>query len=591
MGRTLRSKLIITFISITLFSITFFGLLLFNLVQNYLVKQLQFNLTEQVTVTRHVLESNWDKGIERLSTSLKMDKQNYTRLTIIDASGKVLVDSNADPKLMPNHKNRPEFMSALHGQIGKSIHFSKTIKRKMLYIAQPIKQNGQIVGAVRLSLPLDILNHSLLNVLSFLLGAVFLTLLISVFLALYLAKNISTPILKMVDMAQSISLGNYEAKVKIKDSSDEINILGKTLNIMSSKLKDGLEEIQEERNKFETILYKLQDSIIVLDQGRKIQFINPSTEKSFHVSLSDIKGKSYLGLFRHREVAETVEKVFAIGEDAKVSLEFSGLQKHYLDVFITLTGKDVQQMMIILIRDMTKIHQLEQVRKEFVANVSHELKTPLTSILGFTETLLEEKVDDIKIRNRFLQIIQDEAHRLLRLVNDLLSLSKLEGNNPVDFLQQELGDIAERINLVLKRFTTQADNASIQLSFENFCPNLPPIYYDIDGLEQILINLIDNAIKYTKKGGSVRVTLEDQGENIKISVIDTGLGIPDEDLGRIFERFYRVDKARSRQLGGTGLGLSIVKHLVEAHKGQLSVESEVGQGTNFSFTLPKNKII
>lgn len=587
MGKTLRSKLVIAFISITLFSIVFFGLLLFNTVQNYLVKQLEFNLIEQVAVTKHVLESHWNKGIERLSNSLRMDKQHYTRLTIIDSNGRVLVDSSANPKLMPNHKGRAEFIAALQGKTGKSIHFSHTIKRKMLYIAQPIKQNQQIVGAVRLSIPLDILNHSLLNVLSFLLGALFLTLLINVFLALYLARNISTPILEMVNMAQSISLGNYGTKVKIKNSSDEINTLGKTLNIMSGKLEEGLEKVQQEKDKLKTILYKLQDSIIVLDRDRKIQFINPATEKSFHVSLEDIKGKSYLGLFRHREVTEIVEKVFTTNEDEKLFLEFSGLQKQHLDIFITLAGKDSQQMMIILIRDMTKIRQLEQVRKEFVANVSHELKTPLTSILGFTETLLEENVDDMRTRNRFLQIIQDEAHRLLRLVNDLLSLSKLEGNKPTDFLHKEWIALAENIRLVLKRFLTQANAKSINLTFKNLCPHLPLVYYDRDGLEQILINLIDNAIKYTKEQGSVKVTLEEIGEQIKISVLDTGLGIPQEDLERIFERFYRVDKARSRQLGGTGLGLSIVKHLVEAQGGHVFVESQVGKGTNFSFTIPK----
>lgn len=587
MGKNLRSKLVIAFISINLFSILFLGLLFFNVMQKYLVMQLEYNLNEEVIVTRQLLETNWHKGIQNLSSNIKFKNHKYSRLTIIDAQGKVLIDSISNPKDMANHKSSPEFVAALQGKTGRNISFSPVMKRRMLYIAQPIEQNNQIVGALRLALPLDILNRSLLDVFSLLFGAVSLTLLVIVFLALYLAHHISTPILEMVELAQSISSGNYGARVKTKDASDEINLLGKTLNIMSGKLKDGLEEIQQERDKLETILYKHQDSIIVLDPKRTVQFINPAAENTFKVSLEEIKNKSYLGLFRHRELTQTVEKVFITGEDAKISLDVSALQKQFYEVFITLTGKENQQMMIILIRDMTKIHQLEQIRKEFVANVSHELKTPLTSILGFTETLLEENVDDIRTRNRFLHIIQDEAHRLLRLVNDLLSLSKIEGSKPEKFLRKELDNIIETVSLVTKKFATQAEAKSIELKFINFSPDLEPFYYDPDGLEQILINLIDNAIKYTKNRGKVEVALEDKINHVKIAVTDTGLGIPVDDLNRIFERFYRVDKARSRQMGGTGLGLSIVKHLVEAHGGSVSVDSEVGVGTTFSFTIPK----
>lgn len=587
MGKSLRSKLIITFISITLFAILLLGMLVFNVLQNYLVRQLEFNLTEQVSITRRLLESNWAKRIEDLSSNLKVEKQVYTRLTIINSQGKVLLDSQANPVSMPNHKNRPEFVTALKGQTGKSVHYSNTLNRKMLYIAQPIVQEKQIIGAVRLALPLDILNHSLEDVFYFLLGAVLLTLLIIIFPVLYLARHLSGPILEMTIMAESISNGNYGAQVNIKNKPDEINTLGKTLNLMSSKLKDNVEEIKLEKIKLETILYKLQDSIIVLDQEKKIQFINPSAEKSFHVSLEEVKDKSYLALFRYPEVSQMIDQVSNTEEDAKFSLDVTSPYRLNLEVLITLTGKENQQLMIVFIRDMTKIHQLEQMRKEFVANVSHELKTPLTSIIGFTETLLDENVDDFKTRNRFLQIIKDEADRLLRLVNDLLSLSKIEGNRTEKFLRKEPGNLAESINGVLKNFIHQAAIVGINLSFRNFAPNLPPIPYDPDAIEQIIINLVDNAIKYTKDGGIVQVILEDEEDHVTISVVDSGIGIPLEDLNRIFERFYRVDKARSREQGGTGLGLSIVKHLVESHGGKLSVESKVGEGSTFSFILPK----
>jgi len=586
MVKSLRSKLVTTFILITLFSILFLGALLFNVLQTYLVKQLEFNLTEQVSVTRKLLETNWPRGVQNLAANLKMEKQVYTRLTIVDAQGKVLVDSQALPEFMPNHKNRPEFSAALQGKLGKSSHYSNTVHRRMLYIAQPIVQHQQIVGAVRLALPLDMLNRSLQDVLSLLLGAVLLTLLISIFPALYLARHISTPVLDMTLIADSIASGNYGAQVRVK-TKDEISILGRTFNLMSTKLKDSLEEIKQEKSKLETILYKLQDSIIVLDQMKNIQFINPLTERNFHVSLEEVKGKSYLGLFRHREVTQLVDHVFATGEDARLSLEVPSPHRQHLEVFITLAGKDSQQLMIIFIRDMTKIHQLEQMRKEFVANVSHELKTPLTSIIGFTETLLEENVDDIEIRKKFLRIIKDDADRLLRLVNDILSLSRIESSKPEKYLQKEPGNLTEHINRVLKSFTKQADMAGIHLNFYDLAPNLPLVHYNPDALEQILINLIDNSIKYTKDEGIVEVTLEDKTDKVLISVADNGIGIPHEDLNRIFERFYRVDKARSREQGGTGLGLSIVKHLVESHGGNVSVESHLGKGSIFSFTLPK----
>jgi len=587
MWNNLRSKLIAAFISINLFSILFLGFLLFHVIQSYLVKQLEFNLKEQITVTSNLLENNWDKGIKKLAHSLDNKHESYTRMTIINTKGDVLLDTYSNPHQMPNHKSRPEFITALQGKTGKAIHFSSTLKRKMLYIAQPIRQNGEIVGAVRLALPLDILHQSLLDVFSFLLGAICLTLLINIILALYLANHISTPILKMISMAHSISLGNYGAKVKTKNTSDEINLLGQTLNIMSCKLKEGVDEIQQEKEKLATTLCKLQDSIIVLDQARRVQFINPAAESAFAIALNAIKDKSYLGLFRYREVTTTVEKVFTTGEDARLSLEINDIPKKFYEIFLTLTGKENQQMMIILIRDMTKINQLEQVRKEFVANVSHELKTPLTSILGFTETLLEESVDDIRTRNRFLQIIQDEAHRLLRLVNDLLSLSKIEGSKPQKSLHKETGNIIDNITVIMRKFLSQAQNKAINLYFNNKSSNLQYLNFDPDALEQILINLIDNAIKYSKEGSTVEVCIQEREKEVEISITDTGLGIPKEDLSRIFERFYRVDKARSRQMGGTGLGLSIVKHLVEAHGGKVWVESQVGIGSTFSFTLPK----
>lgn len=587
MVKSLRGKLVLTFISITLFSILFLGALVFNVLQTYLVKQLEFNLTEQVSLTRNLLETNWPKGVESLAANLKMQKQVYTRLTVIDAQGKVLIDSQAPAETMPNHKDRPEFASALQGKLGKSSHYSKTVHRKMLYIAQPIKQHQEVVGAVRLALPLDMLNRSLQDVLLLLFGAVLATLLISIFPALYLARHISTPILDITLMAKSIAAGNYGSQVKVKKTKDEISLLGRTFNLMSTKLKESLEEINQEKSKLETILYKIQDSIIVLDQMKRTQFINPLTEKTFQVSLQEVKGKSYLGLFRHPELSQLVDQVFATKKDARLSLEVPSPQRQHLEVFITLAGKDNQQLMIIFIRDMTKVHHLEQMRKEFVANVSHELKTPLTSILGFTETLLDENVDDQETQKRFLQIIKDEADRLLRLVNDLLSLSKIESSKPEKYLKKQPGNLADDIGRILKNFVKQADIANVHLDFKNLSPHLPLINYDQDALEQIMINLIDNSIKYTRDGGIVEVVLEDSIDKVKISIIDTGMGIPLEDLKRIFERFYRVDKARSRDQGGTGLGLSIVKHLVESHGGSVSVDSQVGKGSTFMFTLPK----
>jgi two-component system phosphate regulon sensor histidine kinase PhoR len=397
-------------------------------------------------------------------------------------------------------------------------------------------------------------------------------------------KRFTRPLYEIIEASREITRGNLDRRLRIH-SGDEIGQLAQNINDLAGQLKNSISQVTEARNQFEAILKSMADGVIAVNQNGEVLFINPVVEEIFGTGGESAKGKNVLGVLRHYDAERFVQRVLKTGEPATLEIKAIGPQEKVFRLHATplQSAQTGRGGAVILLRDITERKKLEEMRTEFVANVSHELRTPLTSLQGYLETLLGGAIDEPETARRFLEIMSKETERLTRLVDDLLHLSKIEGRRIAHRWQPVR--LAECIDRVLAMFRPQARAKNITLNGE-VQPDLPYVQGDPDMLTQVLINLVDNAVKYTPAGGKVTVAAQTQGENVRVAVADTGPGIPPESLPRIFERFYRVDKARSRELGGIGVGLAIVKHIVNAHGGKTFVESTVGKGSTFSFVLP-----
>ena len=503
----------------------------------------------------------------------KLGRKIGTRITVIAPDGVVLGDSEEDPERMENHATRPEIKRALEGQVGKSIRYSTTLKQRMMYVAIPVEKSGQIVGVIRTSLPLEEI-EGLIGTMNRNIGHFTVLLLtFALVLACLSSKLLSRPIKDMVDTTKKIASGDFGVRVFAK-RKDELGELAAALNEMARKLEDSFASLSTERQELRAILSSTVEGIVVLEEGGRIILANESFKRMFGLPPS-IGGKFYWEILRNPDFKTFVEDISRKG---KVEAKEVGFQdKVYLANGVLL--EDGRKVAVF--HDITEFKKLERIKADFVANVSHELRTPLTAIKGFVETLEEEATP---VQQHFLQIIRRHSDRLINLVNDLLILSKLEDRElKLEIQEVNLKDL---VSDVLRMFEgrIKEKNLTAELFAEE---DNAVIHGDPFLLEQLFINLIDNAIKYNVENGRIELRLSPIDGHMKIEVSDTGIGIAREHLDRIFERFYVVDKGRSRELGGTGLGLSIVKHIVLAHNGRIDVQSEPGRGTTFTVVLPK----
>jgi len=503
----------------------------------------------------------------------KLGRKIGTRITVIAPDGVVLGDSEEDPERMENHATRPEIERALEGQVGKSIRYSTTLKQRMMYVAIPVEKSGRIVGVIRTSLPLEEI-EGLIGTMNRNIGHFTVLLLtFALVLACLSSKLLSRPIKDMVDTTKKIASGDFGVRVFAK-RKDELGELAAALNEMARKLEDSFASLSTERQELRAILSSTVEGIVVLEEGGRIILANESFKRMFGLPPS-IGGKFYWEILRNPDFKTFVEDISRKG---KVEAKEVGFQdKVYLANGVLL--EDGRKVAVF--HDITEFKKLERIKADFVANVSHELRTPLTAIKGFVETLEEEATP---VQQHFLQIIRRHSDRLINLVNDLLILSKLEDRElKLEIQEVNLKDL---VSDVLRMFEgrIKEKNLTAELFAEE---DNAVIHGDPFLLEQLFINLIDNAIKYNVENGRIELRLSPIDGHMKIEVSDTGIGIAREHLDRIFERFYVVDKGRSRELGGTGLGLSIVKHIVLAHNGRIDVQSEPGRGTTFTVVLPK----
>ena len=502
----------------------------------------------------------------------KLDVQTHKRITIIDVNGAVIADSEKDPKTMPNHGNRPEVMKAISSEMGTSIRYSTTVQEDMLYMALPIKDNGRTIGVVRASMFLKDVNALLKSIIRHISYITLVVLIFSLIFAFMFSRNLSVPIGKLKDAAQKIASGDFNIKVTL-DSKNELRDLAGSFNYMANKINDLFSELSQRKDELATVINSIMEGLLVIDTSGKIKFSNDSFKTI--MQNRNIEGRFYWEVVRINGFKELIENTKS--KQVTYTGEVEILDRSYsISIVPIATSKEY----LVVLHDITDIKNLETKKKELIANVSHELRTPLTAIKGFVETLEDETTQEGK---RYLGVINKHTERLISIVEDLLLLSQLEEKSFK--LEINRVNLKETIANILKIFEGKAKNSNISIKSE-IPDNIQPINADPFRIEQMFINLIDNAIKYTDKGG-INIVLKQDDRQTTIIISDTGIGIAKEHFPYIFERFYVVDKSRSRKLGGTGLGLAIVKHIVMLHNGTINVESILNSGTSFTITLPR----
>ncbi|HET9318925.1 MAG TPA: ATP-binding protein [Bryobacteraceae bacterium] len=517
--------------------------------------------------------------------SSQASARSQARVTVVDPQGRVLADSEHDPETMENHAQRPEILQARRGEVGVSIRHSATLDRDLCYVALSFPYQGTAGFVLRLAVPLQELDAAVAAVRWWLFG----TSLIALALAMVIASVFSTRFARRIRHLQSFAENLVETNA-LRDlapgADDELGSLARSLNRMAAQLRDSLDKLSLESARREAILSSMVEGVLAVDQQMRITFCNASFARVTAIPLPIPQRAPLLEVVRDAGLLDMLSRVLASGEPLKGRLELSAANGRSFEVQVAPLPASSRQGAIAVLHDITDLERLERVRKDFVANVSHELRTPLAAIRGYAETLLEGALEDPENNRQFLEIIKAQAARLNNIASDLLILSELESGR-AEPAEAEAFSIRGVLDNALRTVESEARVRGVTL----VCGQVEDA--SVAGskirLEQALVNLLDNAIKFNRPAGEVRIEVtRGPDRQVRISVADTGIGIPSQDLSRIFERFYRVDKARSRAVGGTGLGLSIVKHILERMKGTVSVTSDLGKGSVFSITLPRS---
>lgn len=587
----MQRKIFLNIVVVLLVGVVICGLLSARVVERNFNSSIEKSLITESGLVRELVGESLLSNRNDIGEYIgKIKQTTNTRVTILDVLGNVIIDTEKDFSTMDNHSKREEIAAALKGEVGKSIRYSDTLKVDHMYVAQPIFKEGRVIGVVRLAEPLYEINELLGKLYINILIAVLVGLLAASMLGYRMAANITRPLREITYAAENISKGHFDKHINV-ENRDEVGILAHSINDMASKLNETIMSLQDKNIRLEAIMSSVVNGIIAIDSSERILFINPMAEKLLDVHDREIVGKHLLQVVRNNSLDNYLNTILKDKKYFDTELTLDGSSEKVLKFYanpIKQTDKTDIKGVIITIQDITELRKLERIRTEFVANVSHELKTPLTSIKGFVETLKMNDMENLQDNRRFLDIIEDEANRLYRLINDILSLSELEQKKFI--AKKERINVEKSIMEVVSMLKAQRESKNIELSV-NIREGLASLNGEADKLKQMLINIIDNAIKYTPENGRVEVEAYNQqeeqgGSSVVIRVADNGIGIPKQHIPRLFERFYRVDKARSRKVGGTGLGLAIVKHIVILFNGRIEVSSEVGKGTEFKVILP-----
>ncbi len=595
----IATKAILPIAGLIAFSLTLVGLYLEKQQRSVVVAQVVARLDAEASLLSREAAAaaregdGWARGAAARSKA---------RVTVIASDGRVLADSEEPSRQIENHATRPEVAEALARGSGYALRFSQTLKRDLLYFAKAIPQSDAGFLILRLAVPMQEVIQGFSRFRRDFLMAGLISLALTAALAYLWARRITLPLRQMVGFAKSVARGELTRRLPVR-SRDELGELAGTLNAMATDLEGTLRRLEAEGQRVRAIMESMAEGLLVIDARGRISLFNPAAEAFLDLKRETALGQTPLEAVRSHELDDLLKAVAHQegGASAEITLTYPRRRILAGTAVAIRDAAGALQGTVLVLRDITQLKRLEEARMEFVVNVSHELRTPLTAIRGYTETLLDQALDNREEAKRFLEIIHRHAERLGRLLNDLLDLSNIElGETPLSIRPLA---VAEATRQAAAMLLPQARHKAIRLV--SAVPDaLPPVLADRDRLVQVLVNLVDNAVKYTPEGGTVSISaavLPSGGAAVpelqhrssaapqhvvEIVVEDTGIGIPEKDLPRITERFYRVDKARSRELGGTGLGLAIVKHLVQAQGGTLGIQSRVGRGTAVRFTLP-----
>ncbi len=509
--------------------------------------------------------------------------QSGVRVTLVANDGTVLADSDENPARMENHRERPEIRAAFSGGSGRAVRYSATLRRDLVYVAQRFTISGRAPLVMRFSLPVNRVEEGVAQFRKRLWSISLLILALAGGASLLFFRAISNRIGRLTAFSRRVAEGNFHP-MPLEHSSDELADLSSTLNQTAQELDRTIRTLTGERNQSAAILASMQEAVVVIDVNERVTFCNQAFCQAGNVSNHAWEGRPAVELVQHPDLLSMIRKALTGNEVVHGEVVVGSLHTRSFAVTSAPVRSNASTTgAVMVLHDITEIRRLERARRDFVANISHEFRTPLTAIQGFSETLLEGALDDPNNSRRFIQIIYDHALRLGRLTDDLLRLARIEAGQ----LQLEIQpiSIANLIEPCLETTHVKAKQKELVLEAE-YAPDLPMLEGDFRSLQETLLNLLDNAIRYSSPGGRIHINASLIGSEMLISISDTGIGIPKAEQDRIFERFYRTDAARSRESGGTGLGLSIAKHLVEAHGGHIKVESEVGRGSIFCVFLP-----
>lgn len=583
-------KISFRFLILLFFILLALGFFIADMMKNTYMDMTRNQLLQDANIVSEFINTkelqNHSKELQEKVESFYAD--NQPRITIIDVDGNVLADSEYKPGNMESHANRPEFKQVIkqNKKSAESIRYSKTLGFNMMYVATPIKEKDQIIGVIRVAFTLQNIDHAI-NKLWLSLGlAMGITLILSSIIAISLAKGITRPIEDIIQVARRLTEKDYSSRVRAK-TNGELEQLSIAINKLAISLQRQMEEIRENQQRLTGVLTNMVSGVMLINPEGRIVLVNPAMEKIIGTNKEQLTGKLHIEAGKSFELSQLIDRslkeVISIHDEVHMYFPSERILDAHLAPYVGVNGEI--KGIITVLHDITAIRRLEKMRSEFVANVSHELKTPITSLKGFAETLLDGAMYDPETTKSFLTIIYEESERLHRLITDILHLSKIE--------QHQLPFHPEPLNIIDVVYET-VDTIQEELNKKQLTIKLPekrPVIIEAekDRLQQIILNLVANAVTYTPEKGSIIIDIKDHEETVHLIVKDTGIGIAKEELPRIFERFYRVDKARSRNSGGTGLGLAIVKHLVESHHGTIGVESEEGKGTQFTIILPKKQ--
>jgi two-component system phosphate regulon sensor histidine kinase PhoR len=590
--RRIAFKLTLTLVGFVGVSMVAAGFFLNHALEEFAVESLEQRLASVAGVVEDEARGLLRSGAAPAAAqafALRMARPTGARVTLIAADGRVVGESERRAEDLPrlgNHRDRPEVRTALEGRLGRDLRRSATVDAPLLYVAWPVRDAGRVIGVLRLALPLSAVTASYASLHQVLLLGGGVALLVALGIGIFVAGRVTRPVVDMQSIARQMSEGNFLVRAPSR-STDEIGTLGRSLNVLAARLREKVQDLEQERAKVTAILDGMVEGVVAVDGHEHVLVMNERARTIFGLGAMRGERKPFLEVIRNVELHELFRdsRAGSPGLVLRREVRLAAPAGRVLEVqALPLALGGDEWGLVMVLHDVTELRRLEDVRTEFVANVSHELRTPLTAIHGYLETLLEGALEEPEHARKFLEIVFRHTERLGRLISDLAELSNIElGRITLALAPTPLGEVVDSVVAIIG---PRAARGGVRLA-SAVPPGLVAVTADHDRLVQILINLVDNAVKYTPRGGDVRIGASlIAGDRVEVTVTDTGIGIPRSDLPRITERFYRVDKARSRELGGTGLGLAIVRHLVLAHGGELAIESELDQGTTVRFTLP-----